>query len=191
MVDSKPAWLVLTCVFMLAWMGTLSGARAQQAAQSSYLLQTSVISVAGRPGAGVSFSGNGSMGQSTPIGVGSASGKTVYAGFWSKPWVLAAILDTEGTGPLVDRIYQNFPNPFAHTTQIAYSVAEPSLVEISVFNVEGRMVRTLVSEYASPGRYVTSWDGRSDLGVQASPGVYFCRMSVSGYRSARKMLFLR
>jgi hypothetical protein len=191
MSDSKPAWLVFALAFILAWIGPLSVAGAQQEAQSSYRLRTWVMSAAGSPGAGVSSKGNGSMGQATPIGVASSSGTTLYAGFWSKPWVWASILDAYGTGPLVDCICQNFPNPFVETTRIAYSLAKPGMVEIAVFNVEGRRVRTIVSAYALPGRYVTSWDGRSDTGDEASPGVYFCRMSVAGYRSARKMLFLK
>jgi hypothetical protein len=191
MLDSKPAWLVLALVFILAWIGTPREGGAQQDVQSSYRLQTWVMSAAGSPGAGVSSRGNGSMSQPTPIGVGSSSGKTVYAGFWSRPWVLASVLHTDGLQPLTNCIYQNFPNPFTQTTEIAYSVARLSMVEVAVYNVEGRRVRTIVSEYASPGRYVTGWDGRSDTGAQASPGVYFCRMSVADYRSAKKMLFLR
>jgi hypothetical protein len=190
-LHSKPTWFVLVLVFMLAWIGTPGETMAQQETESSYRLQTWVMSAAGSPGAGVSTRGNGSMSQPTPIGVGSSSGKMVYAGFWSGPWGLASILDICGPQLVTNCIYQNFPNPFAQTTKIAYSVATPSIVEISVFNVEGRKVRTIVSEFALPGRYVTSWDGRSDAGAQASPGVYFCRMSVADFRSAKKMLFLR
>jgi hypothetical protein len=133
----------------------------------------------------------GTMGQPTPIGVGSSSGKTVYAGFWSRPWVLSSILDTDGALALTNCIYQNFPNPFMHVTTISYSVATGSQVEISVFNVKGQKVRTLVNEHAPPGRYFTSWDGRTDTGDEASPGVYFYRMTVADYRSVKKMLFIR
>jgi hypothetical protein len=78
-----------------------------------------------------------------------------------------------------------------HATTIAYSLARESDVDISVFNVVGQKVKTLVSGHASPGRYFTSWDGRSDTGQQAAPGVYFYRMTVADYRSVKKMLFLK
>jgi hypothetical protein len=146
---------------------------------------------AGSPGASGGKHSNGTLAQPTPIGVGSSSGKTIYGGFWSRPWVLASILNIADGLALSNRVYQNFPNPFTHGTTIAYSVKTESMVEIAVFNVEGRRVKTLVSQHTSPGRYFAYWDGKTDTGGEASPGVYFCRMTVAGYRAARKMLFLR
>jgi hypothetical protein len=178
-------------VCVLALIGSPAGLAAQEPAQSSYSLQTSVMGAAGSPGASGAKRANGTLAQSTPIGVGSASGKTVYAGFWSRPWVLASILETEDDLTIANRIYQNFPNPFTHATTIAYSVKTESMVEITVFNVNGQKVKTLVSEHAQPGRYLTSWDGRTETGGDASPGVYFCRMTVADYRASRKMLFVR
>lgn len=191
MLYSRSLWLVLALVWILTWIGTHSELHAQQPTQSSYRLQTSVMGSAGSPGASGAKRSNGTMGQPTPIGVGSSSGKMVYAGLWSRPWVLSSILDTGGTLPLTTRIYQNFPNPFMNVTTIEYSVATGNLVEISVFNVKGQKVRTLVNEHASPGRYFTSWDGRTDTGDEASPGVYFYRMTVADHRSVKKMLLLR
>jgi hypothetical protein len=182
---------VLVAVCVLVWIGAPGGLAAQQPAESSYRLQTSVIGAAGSPGAAGAKRTNGTLAQSTPIGIGSSSGKTIYAGFWSRPWVLASILELEDDPTLANRIYQNFPNPFTHATTIAYSVRTESMVEIKVFNVNGQEVRTLVSGRAQPGRHLTSWDGRTEAGGDASPGVYFCRMTVDDYRASRKMLFIR
>ncbi len=191
MLDSRLLWLVLLLVCILAGIVLQGEPMAQEPAQSSYRLQTSVMGGAGSPGASGGKRSNGTLAQPMPIGVGSSSGKTVYAGFWSRPWVLASILSIQDDLTLANRIYQNFPNPFTHATTIAYSVKTESMVEIAVFNVEGRRVRTLVSENAPPGRYFTAWDGKTDTGGEASPGVYFCRMTVADYREAKKMLFLR
>jgi len=187
-LHSKASWLLLVSVMILVWIGSQSDLGAQQ---SSYRLQTSVMGSAGSPGASGAKRCNGTMAQPTPIGVGSSSGKMVYAGFWSKPWVLASLLGVDDTLPLTNYMHQNFPNPFTHSTTIAYSVAKASRVEIQVFNVRGQKVKTLVSEHALPGRYFTAWDGKSESGDEASPGVYLCRMTVADYRSAKKMLFLR
>jgi hypothetical protein len=187
---SSLLWLLVP-VCILAWTWPGSELSAQEPAQSSYRLQTSVMGSAGSPGESGGKRTNGTLAQPTPIGVGSASGKTVYAGFWSRPWVLASILELEDDLTLANRIYQNFPNPFTHATTITYSVKSESMVEIKVFNVNGQEVRTLVSEQTPPGRHFTSWDGRTHSGSDASPGVYFCRMSVDDYRASRKMLFIR
>jgi hypothetical protein len=188
---SKLLWLVLLPVCILVWIGFPVGLAAQDPAESSYRLQTSVMGAAGSPGASGAKRTNGTLAQATPIGVGSSSGKTLYAGFWSRPWVLASILETEDDLTLTNRIYQNFPNPFTHATTIAYSVKSESRVEIAVFNVNGQRVRTLISEQTPPGRHFTSWDGTTEAGSNASPGVYFCRMTVADYRASRKMLFIR
>jgi len=190
-LDSKLLWSALVLVCILAWIGPDSEIKAQEPAQSSYRLQSSVMGSAGSPGASGAKRSNGTLAQSTPIGVGSSSGKTVYAGFWSRPWVLASILELEDDLTFANRIHQNFPNPFTHATTIAYSVKTESRVEITVFNINGQRVKTLVSESASPGRYFTTWDGGTEAGGKASPGVYFCRMTVADYRAARKMLFLK
>lgn len=184
----RMSWLLLASTVIIVLAATQSDLGAQP---SSYRLQTSVMGAAGSPGAGGAVRCNGTMAQPAPIGVGSSSGQMLYAGFWSRPWVLSSVLGMEDALSLTNCIYQNFPNPFTHSTTIAYSVAKESRVEISVFNVRGQRVATLVNEQVLPGRYVTSWDGKSESGDEASPGVYLCRMTVADYQSARKMLFLR
>jgi hypothetical protein len=162
-LNSRSSWLVLILTCVLVWACTPSELLAQQQAQSSFRLQTSVMGSAGFPGASGAKHSNGTMGQPTPIGMGASSGKIVYAGFWSKPWIESSILDIDSGLPLTNCIHQNFPNPFMHATTIAYSLARESDVDISVFNVRGQKVKTLISGHASPGRHFTSWDGRSDM----------------------------
>jgi hypothetical protein len=116
--------------------------------------------------------------------------KSLYAGFWSKPWSMASILDPGPHEPLVDRIYQNFPNPFLTKTTIAYTVGKQTEIEIAIFDVRGRRVRTLVSRRASPGRYTTAFDGTDDRGERVSPGVYFYRLTTGEQRSVKKMIIL-
>ena len=66
-------------------------------------------------------------------------------------------------------------------------------VDISVYDVSGRKVRSLVNGFTAPGRHQLSWDGRSDEGVQVTPGVYFLRAFVGGERIAAspRMLYVR
>jgi hypothetical protein len=123
--------------------------------------------------------------------VGSAANKTLYAGFLSKPWVWASILDGDITEILTDRLFQNFPNPFGRSTTIGYTLARDGHIEITVFNVNGQRVKTLISEQRHAGRHSAIWHGLDEHGRRVSPGVYFYRMTLGGYRSVKKMLVLR
>jgi regulation of enolase protein 1 (concanavalin A-like superfamily) len=94
--------------------------------------------------------------------------------------------------PVVSRLMQNNPNPFNPTTVITYDIATPGHVRIDVFDVTGRLVRTLVNEEKGTGRYETFWDARDANGTPVHSGIYFYRMTASGYQSpAKKMLLLK
>jgi flagellar hook assembly protein FlgD len=64
-------------------------------------------------------------------------------------------------------------------------------VTISVFDVAGRRVRTLVNSASSAGRYVATWDGRDTEGRAVVSGVYFYRMDAGGFSSVRKVTVLK
>ncbi len=72
---------------------------------------------------------------------------------------------------------QAAPNPFNASTTIRYDVGQPGLVKISVFDVAGRHVRTLVSRrHLSAGTHSVTWDGTDDAGGAAASGVYIVRL---------------
>ncbi|MCK4512059.1 T9SS type A sorting domain-containing protein, partial [bacterium] len=72
------------------------------------------------------------------------------------------------------------PNPFNPSTTIAYSLAGHSRVTIRVYDLSGRVVRTLVNGEAEPGEHVIVWNGTTDSGERAASGVYFVKMEGSG-----------
>jgi len=91
---------------------------------------------------------------------------------------------------------QNYPNPFNPVTRIEYWVPEgmgsgKTPVSLVIYDVRGARVRTVVSEGQAAGRYVVEWDGRDDRGTQASSGVYFYRMTASGFSDVRKMVLIK
>ena len=92
-------------------------------------------------------------------------------------------------------LYRPTPNPFTGTTSIAYAVnaSEGADVQIGIYNVAGRQMRSLVSGFQAAGRYQVSWDGRSDDGASATHGVYFLRAFVGGQRvdAVSRILYLR
>jgi hypothetical protein len=86
----------------------------------------------------------------------------------------------------------NFPNPFNPSTAIQYRVPSPgSRVRLSVYDLSGRTVRTLVDAYRSGGEHLAIWRGLDDHGRQVGSGVYFYRLEVDGTRLERKMVMLK
>ena len=84
---------------------------------------------------------------------------------------------------------QNLPNPFNPVTTIPYAIAEAGPVTLSVYNLQGQLVRTLVQEVASPGEHTAVWDGRDFAGRAAASGVYLCRLvAPEGVRTMRMTL---
>ncbi|MFH0779056.1 MAG: FG-GAP-like repeat-containing protein, partial [Candidatus Eisenbacteria bacterium] len=86
-------------------------------------------------------------------------------------------------------LYQSFPNPMNPVATIRYSVKETGRVTLRVFDVAGRLVRTLVDDdrTASPSPYTVTWNGRDEGGRSVSSGVYFCQMEARSFRSAKKL----
>jgi hypothetical protein len=93
--------------------------------------------------------------------------------------------------PVKFRLVQNVPNPFNPATQIAYHVPQESGVSIRIYDVSGRLVRTLVDSVTEAGRHVAVWDGRNDSGGSVGSGVYFCTMEAPDFQESRKMMLLK
>jgi len=83
------------------------------------------------------------------------------------------------------------PNRFNPSVQITYSVPRTGRVLIQVWDVEGRLVRTIEDREKPEGVYSTEWYGRDEAGGRVSSGVYFCRLSVGDEVAIRKLTFLR
>ena len=87
---------------------------------------------------------------------------------------------------------QNVPNPFNPNTTIRYELpAGGGHVKIEIYDVNGRLIRTLVDEFRPEGEQRVAWDGLGGDGEQMATGVYFYRMTASGVESSKKMLLLK
>ena len=89
------------------------------------------------------------------------------------------------------RLYQNTPNPFGLSTSIRFTLMEEGTVTLSVYNIQGRLIRTLVDEFRPAGDYEASWDGRDELGSDVAGGVYMCRLSFGEHEATGKMILVR
>ena len=88
---------------------------------------------------------------------------------------------------------QNYPNPFNPETTIEFSVPEgfSESVELSIFNVMGQRVRTLVNGNLPAGRYAKIWNGSSDAGHRVASGVYFYQFTAGSFKQTRKFLLMK
>lgn len=80
------------------------------------------------------------------------------------------------------------PNPMDETTELSYSIAVPGMVKLAIFDVNGRMLRSLVDCSEGAGTRSVLWDKRDDGGKPVSPGVYTCSLETSGFRSSQKIV---
>ncbi|MCK4674012.1 T9SS type A sorting domain-containing protein, partial [candidate division WOR-3 bacterium] len=83
-----------------------------------------------------------------------------------------------------------YPNPFAQKTGINYALPQAAKIEIKVYDVGGRQVKTLVSEKLEPGYYKTHWYGKDNIDRKVSAGIYFIRMNTRKFESQHKVIFV-
>lgn len=83
------------------------------------------------------------------------------------------------------------PNPASGWLTVRYEIPVSSRVEVVVYDVSGRPVRTLVSREQGPGRYAVRWDGRREDGTEAASGVYFTKLRAGAYQATSRAIVLR
>jgi hypothetical protein len=86
---------------------------------------------------------------------------------------------------------QNYPNPFNPSTTIAFSLKEAGEAHLTVYNLQGQVVRTLVARNLSAGQHRVVWDGKNDAQQLAPSGVYLYRLRVNGYVITKKLSFVK
>jgi hypothetical protein len=95
--------------------------------------------------------------------------------------------ESEKLIPTEYSLYNNYPNPFNPTTAIRFDIPERTNVELVVYDILGRRVKSLISdEVRNPGRYEISFNGSS-----LASGVYIYKITTKNYSQARKMLLIK
>jgi hypothetical protein len=101
---------------------------------------------------------------------------TDFSGNEGNPSRTYTTTDTEGTPKRYVLSISSYPNPFNPVTTIRYTVPSKGRVEVSVFDLRGAHVATLVNEEKDKGAYTQTWEGRNDAGARVSSGMYFARV---------------
>jgi len=86
---------------------------------------------------------------------------------------------------------QNYPNPFNPTTTICYELPAAAEVELTIFNIAGQRIRSLVQGDQTAGLHQVVWDGRDDQGISVPSGVYCYRMRSGGEVFTKKLLLAK
>ena len=94
-------------------------------------------------------------------------------------------------GPKEFCLHPNYPNPFNPVTTISYDLPQDVYVELTVYNMLGEKVTTLVKGNQPAGYYNVEWDGRNSQGRIVSSGMYFLRISAGSYCKTNKMVIVR
>ena len=88
-------------------------------------------------------------------------------------------------------LYQNYPNPFNPNTTIQYNLPQAGSVEVNIFDVQGRLVRSLFKSNQLSGTHSIAWDSRSSGGSQVASGTYFCQVLFDGSAIVKKLLLVK
>jgi hypothetical protein len=91
----------------------------------------------------------------------------------------------------INRLYRSEPNPTRATAKIRFSMATEGHVKIELFDVHGRLVRTLVDEHRDAGVHTIAWDGKNNRGRQVVAGVYWSQMKAGSFVSKKNLVVLR
>ena len=88
-------------------------------------------------------------------------------------------------------ISEPYPNPFNPNTNIDFSLPEDSMVELVIYDILGRKVKSLIKSYHSAGDNSIRWNATNDLGESVSAGLYFYTITAGNFRKTKKMLLMK
>jgi len=104
----------------------------------------------------------------------------------------AAVLSINGELlPEVFSLHQNYPNPFNPVTTLRYDLPENSLVNVTVYDMLGRQVKTLINQIQDAGYKSLIWDATNDYGKPVSAGIYLYQIQAGEYIQTKKMVLLK
>ena len=110
-----------------------------------------------------------------------------------RPSVMTSVEDdiSEQLVPESMKLRQNYPNPFNPTTNIEFTLEKKTGINLSVFNILGQKVRTLVDRELSAGDHHIEWNAEDDTGRKVASGIYFYRLSFDDISVSKKMILLK
>ena len=89
------------------------------------------------------------------------------------------------------KLRQNYPNPFNPSTTIRYEIPEKGKVEVSIFDLNGKLIKNLVNRYQTAGSHQIVWKGENQAGQKVASGFYIYTVKFNNTVSSKKMLLIK
>jgi PKD repeat protein len=107
--------------------------------------------------------------------------------------ILSTLQDEVAVLPKEFSLHQNYPNPFNPSTTISFDLPKPGSVKLTIYNINGQLVRTLVYNRVAEGVHLVTWDGRDNRGQAVSTGIYFYRINFENgaWQRSEKMILMK
>jgi hypothetical protein len=154
-------------------------------------VQAQEFSVRGVIGSGACRTAGSDLSLRSTIGqaqIGSMAGgdNLLEIGFWYLPAAAPVGIDDQVALPASYELEQNYPNPFNPVTTIRFAVPHRAQVRLRLYDIRGRLLRSLLDDELSPGYH--EFTLRAD---DLASGVYFCRLEGQGFSATRQLVLLK
>lgn len=118
---------------------------------------------------------------------------TEEGGVWRRPLseIMTGIEDLQNNLLTSFLLHQNYPNPFNPTTTIEYQISKPSNVKINIYDITGRLIKELINDQKSIGKYSVVWNGKDNSGSTVASGNYFYQIISGDFAQVKKMILLK
>ena len=135
------------------------------------------------------------VGQSL-VGESAGGSDEVSGGFLANPLIGNQTTTVENGNesaelPEIFQLYQNSPNPFNPSTRIGFALSKSCTVDLTIYDVLGRRIITLIQGDRSAGEYTVEWDGRDALGNSVGSGTYLYQINAGEFEQTKKLLLLK
>jgi hypothetical protein len=174
--------VVGTSFLVLLFLVTVFG---PESALAQYRARSGVVGNGGGRSTSSNYGTQGTGGQAV-VGTPDSDNYHGGAGYWQQSGASVTTADQPNNLPKSYQLFQNFPNPFNPYTTIEFALPSKSRVRLSVYDVAGRLVATLVDKEMDPGVHAVEWD----VGSLPS-GIYFYRIRARHFSQSRKMVLLK
>jgi hypothetical protein len=112
-------------------------------------------------------------------------------GSFQKPFANENTTSSIEQDPSSFALGNNYPNPFNPVTTIAFDLPSNGYVNLDIYDISGRRVKTLVNKNMEAGKYHVVWDGHDEYGNEVASGTYFYRIKAGSFQNIKKMVLLR
>jgi len=104
---------------------------------------------------------------------------------------MVTIISNKSEIPAQFILYHNIPNPFNSVTTLRYDLPEDALVNITIYDLMGRQIKTLINDQQTAGYKSTQWNATNNSGSPASAGIYLYMIQAGDFRQTKKMVLLK